>query len=51
MKTLVGWQNHWWSRRETLDRGRLGQAPAVARDQEDGGHDHHHCHDHHGYDL
>jgi len=24
---LVVWQSHWWPRKETWDRGRLGQAP------------------------
>ena len=36
MRTLVGWQSHWWPGRETLGRGRLGRPPA--------GHRHHHDH-------
>ena len=33
-----------------MDRGRLGQPPAVGRDQEDGGHDHDGHDHHHGRD-
>ena len=32
--TWAVWQSHWWPRRETSGRERLGRAPAASRDQD-----------------